>query len=353
MNVARLLLCILVALFVAGALPALAQLPDAGPDPLARIREAANGNVQACSATGETLCEQVAPKIIANAQGDSPLPETVRRLTEVLSSHTADLAEASAAVALAVEALRAAGLEAHTENYANSDASPHNASRQAENVVAEIRGREKPDEWVLLGAHLGRPEPGATAFDDACNAALLIEAARDIQRTGVRPRRSIRFVLFGGDYRSATGSSAYVKAHHDELDRARTIIFFDAMNNGSRNIEPGVREALKRIEISGAGNDVSDAPIELDSIEFLSERVPAIIAAKATDLNAHRTATNSLDEDVIKELKRNTAIMGVIAFDIAERAVPLGPQRSLAEIESLLKTSGLNGQMKLWELSLR
>jgi len=60
-----------------------AQSPSAqAPDPLARIRAAAQGNVPACSATGETLCEQVAPKIIANAQGESPLAENLRRLTD-------------------------------------------------------------------------------------------------------------------------------------------------------------------------------------------------------------------------------------------------------------------------------
>src|SRR5271169_2953039 len=70
------------AAFFIGGIPAAAQLPGADPDPLSRIREAAKTNVQACSATGETLCEQVAPKIIANAQGESPLAENLRRLDD-------------------------------------------------------------------------------------------------------------------------------------------------------------------------------------------------------------------------------------------------------------------------------
>ena len=69
----------LLILFLAACIPVAAQLSPVDPDPLARIRDAANSNVQACSATGETLCEQVAPKIIANAQGDSPLAENLRR----------------------------------------------------------------------------------------------------------------------------------------------------------------------------------------------------------------------------------------------------------------------------------
>src|ERR1700693_3153292 len=72
----------LLAIFLAACVPAAAQLSPAEPDPLARIRDAAKTNVQACSATGETLCEQVAPKIIANAQGDSPLAEYIRRLSK-------------------------------------------------------------------------------------------------------------------------------------------------------------------------------------------------------------------------------------------------------------------------------
>ena len=62
--------------------PAAAQLSPSPPDPLARIRSAAKSNTQACSATGETLCEQVAPKIIENAMGESPLAENLRRLTD-------------------------------------------------------------------------------------------------------------------------------------------------------------------------------------------------------------------------------------------------------------------------------
>jgi hypothetical protein len=65
MKLARFTLYLVAALFVAGVLPAAAQLSPAEPDPLARIRDAAKTNVQACSATGESLCEQVAPKIFA------------------------------------------------------------------------------------------------------------------------------------------------------------------------------------------------------------------------------------------------------------------------------------------------
>src|ERR1700686_3133019 len=132
-----------VTLLFAGAVPALAQLSPAEPDPLARIRDAAKTNVQACSATGESLCEQVAPKIIANAQGDSPLAENLRRLMEPLKGQTKRAGEEAPAVTWAMAAFRDAGVEVHTEKYLVAPRRTKDAV--AEIVVAEIRGREKPE----------------------------------------------------------------------------------------------------------------------------------------------------------------------------------------------------------------
>src|SRR5579864_4853886 len=107
----------LLALFLASCLPAMAQLAPSEPDPLARIRDAAKSNVAACSATGETLCEQVAPRIIANAQGDSPLAENLRKLTEGIGGRVTGSPAAARAVEWGVAAFRDAGIDVHTERY--------------------------------------------------------------------------------------------------------------------------------------------------------------------------------------------------------------------------------------------
>jgi hypothetical protein len=328
-------LCI--GLLFAVALPALAQLSPTEPDPLARIRDAATSNVLACSATGETLCEQVAPKIIANAQGDSPIAENVRRLAGEI--HSANISSPADAVTWALAAFRAAGLEAHAEENIAPLAGEAGSRPVQKTVVAEFRGREKPDEWVLLGARLDLQN-----FDTvniACNAALVIEAARDIQLTGIRPRRSIRFVLFIGSDKNMLGSWAYVRAHRNELDRARAAIFFlggahrvtGYMLGGRRDIEAGLREAMKPIESWGVGNNAFGASISESDFDFLLEGVPIF--------------SEALDHLGIQELKRNTAIAAVTVFGIAERAEAVGPRQSRAEIESLLKTMGLDEQMKL------
>ena len=67
---------------------------------------------------------------------------------------------------------------------------------KAQNVIAELRGSEKPDEFVILGAHLDSWDLGTGALDNGCNAALVVDALRAIKASGVRPRRTIRFILF-------------------------------------------------------------------------------------------------------------------------------------------------------------
>ncbi len=79
----------------------------------------------------------------------------------------------------------------------------------AANVVAELRGSEKPDEFVILGAHLDSWDLGTGALDNGCNAALVVDALRAIKASGVRPRRTIRFILFSGEEEGMVGSHAY------------------------------------------------------------------------------------------------------------------------------------------------
>lgn len=352
-----------VALVFASAIPVLAQLSPAEPDPLARIRDAAKSNVQACSATGETLCEQVAPKIIANAQSDSPLAENVRGLTEKLRARKAGTSSEADVVSWAVAAFRDAGVDVHTEKHSWIAVKSPEGTHEMENVVAEIRGREKPDEWVLLGAHLDISESGAGEVGEACDAALVIEAARDIHLTSIHPRRSIRLIIFTGRERNMFASWAYVRAHRDELDRARAAIVFDAGASrvagftlyGRHDIESGVREAMKPIDTWDAGHHVFSTPVKADSLDFLLEGIPTLLATApdATLPGGYLASAKSIDAIDIRELKRNTAIAAVTAFGIAERAEPIGPRQSRAEIESLLKTSGLEQQMKaagLWPL---
>jgi Zn-dependent M28 family amino/carboxypeptidase len=96
---------------------------------------------------------------------------------------------------------------------------------EQENVVGEIRGYEKPDEVVILGAHLDSWELGTGALDNGCNASLVIEAARAIKAMGLVPKRTIRFILFSGEEQGTIGSFAYVNLMQPNSIKSRRDYF--------------------------------------------------------------------------------------------------------------------------------
>jgi len=91
------------------------------------------------------------------------------------------------------------------------------ADVQSANVVAEIRGREHPEEIVLLGAHLDSWDLAVGAQDDGAGVAMVIEAARLIARMRPAPRRTVRFVLFMNEENGSAGAKAYAEAHSSEV----------------------------------------------------------------------------------------------------------------------------------------
>jgi carboxypeptidase Q len=227
---------------------------------------------------------------------------------------------------------------------------------EQENVVGEIRGYEKPDEVVVLGAHLDSWELGTGALDNGCNAALVIEAARAIKTSGLLPRRSIRFILFSGEEQGMIGSFGYVQAHRADLDKYRGVVVFDTgigrvtgySLGGRRDTEAGVREVLKPFAGWGVDTFTYDAPIGTDNFDFMLEGVPTFMANQevANYLLNYHAASDTFDKVDIRELKLNTVLGAVTAWGIADRVEPIGKHLSRAEMETLMKESGLDQDMK-------
>jgi len=228
---------------------------------------------------------------------------------------------------------------------------------EQENVVGEIRGREKPDEVVILAAHLDSWELGTGALDNGCNAALVIEAARAIKTTGLIPRRTIRFILFSGEEQGTIGSYAYVKAHRAEMDKIRAVIVYDTGSGrvtgyslgGRRDIEAGVRAILKPLDSWYATNHTPDASFGTDNFDFLLEGVPTLVANQEISnyLVNYHAASDTFDKVDLRELKLNTALAALTAWGVADRAEPLGKRLLRAEMETLVKETSLDQQMKV------
>jgi carboxypeptidase Q len=239
----------------------------------------------------------------------------------------------------------------------------------SENVVAEIRGREKPDEFVVLGGHLDSWDLGAGALDNGCNVAMVIDAARVIHASGTVPRRSIRFVLFTGEEQGLLGSAAYTHAHQAELDNMIAAIIFDSgigkvtgyALGGRKDIVAPVRAALEPIASLGVRDFTLDAGMDTDNFDFLLEGVPTLVANQdpANYMLNYHAASDTFDKVDIAELKRHAGIAAVTAFALADAEQRIGPRQSRAETEQLLHDTGLDKEMKeagfwpLWEKGVR
>ncbi len=227
---------------------------------------------------------------------------------------------------------------------------------ESENVVGEIRGREKAGEFVLLGAHLDSWDLGTGALDNGCNAAMVIDAARVIHASGNIPRRSIRFVLFTGEEEGELGSRAYAHAHRAELDHMVAAIIYDAgvgrvtgySLGGRKDLLAGVREALEPLKSVGPMEFTFDAPGDTDDLDFVLEGVPALVANQepANYMLNYHAASDTFDKVDFVELKRNEAIATVTAYALADASARIGRRQTRAEVEQLLKESGLEESLK-------
>lgn len=294
--------------------------------------------------------------MIENAMGDSPL---VANLDSLLK--TGPSSRSAKAVPWAVQTLTKAGVDSVKTEPFEVRSSRGRGPTSAANVVGEIRGWEKPDEFVVLGAATYAPGEGGASItktkDNAAAEAVMVDAARVIHSSGSLPRRSVRFVLFDQQARAFPGSRVYLQQHRAELDRTVAVIFLDAGRGaltgyslgGRKDALPAVRDALEPLKPLGVQEFSLGASIDSSGFDFLLEGIPALSPIRASAQNLpNDKAGSGIDEDGadIRELKRESAIAAIAAYALADRPERTASRQSRAEIEQLLEETGLAEQMK-------
>ncbi|HET7873344.1 MAG TPA: M20/M25/M40 family metallo-hydrolase [Terriglobales bacterium] len=230
----------------------------------------------------------------------------------------------------------------------------------AQNVVAEIRGREKPNEFVLIGAHLDSWDLGTGALDNGCNAALVIEALRAIKASGLQPRRTIRFALFTAEEELGTGSWTYTRAHQSELDNTVAMLTWDEGTGkttgfslgGRKDLVDPVTRLLQPIQQLGANTLTTDAFVGTDNMDFLLEGVPNLVAnqEEANYLINYHASSDTFDKVDLPQLRKHVAIAAYLTYAIADSPERLGPRQNRGQIEELVKETHLDDQLKAFEL---
>lgn len=229
-------------------------------------------------------------------------------------------------------------------------------SFESRNVVAEIRGREKPEEIVLVGAHLDSWDLGTGANDNGVNATLVIDVARGIKELGLVPSRTLRFVLFTGEEQGMWGSAGYVRRHASEMGRHVAVVIFDVGSgrtcgfylNGREELRKPVDDALATLTSLGVSDHTIEAIDGTDNFDFLLSGVPNLVAKQdwAPYLPDYHAESDVFDQVDAREAKANAAIASALVWAFAENPNRPAKRQTREEVEKLLKDTKLDEQMK-------
>jgi len=200
---------------------------------------------------------------------------------------------------------------------------------QVYNTVAEIRGTEKPDEVVILGAHLDSWDLGTGATDNGTGSMAVLEAARALQKLGVKPKRTIRFVLFTGEEQGLNGSKAYVQAHKDELTKISGVLVHDSGTGKVLTIglmgNYNVRETIDRVMYPlahpvGFMEPTLRSEGGSDHIPFDQAGVPGFwcVQEVADYDKMHHSQADTLDHVRWDDLTEGAQVLAVFAYNVAE-----------------------------------
>ncbi|MBU8898428.1 peptidase M28 family protein [Corallococcus sp. H22C18031201] len=201
------------------------------------------------------------------------------------------------------------------------------------NVVAEVRGREKPDEVVVLGAHLDSWDVGTGAHDDGAGVTMVMEAARLIAKLPQAPRRTVRVVLFMNEENGLRGGKAYAEAHAKELPKHVAALEMDS--GGGRPLGIGLRAGdgakamlrpwLAPLEGLGAASFVDAEAGGADISPLIPAGVP-MVGVKVDSsryFDVHHSMADTLDKVNPQDLARTTAAVAWMAYALAESPTPL------------------------------
>jgi Zn-dependent M28 family amino/carboxypeptidase len=230
------------------------------------------------------------------------------------------------------------------------------------NVIAEIRGGEKPDEFVILGAHLDSWELGTGALDNGCNAALVIDALRAIKASGVAPRRTLRFILFSGEEQGLLGSRVYAFNHRAELDRASGVVIYDSGTGKTTGFSLGGRKDVlptaKSLIAPLAQFDVKDLKLDMewgtDHFDFMLEGVPTFVAdqQEGNYLENYHAVSDTYDKVDFSQLKKHVAEAAALTFELANLNERIGPRLTHDQIEQTMRDTNSVEMFKafgLWD----
>jgi carboxypeptidase Q len=201
------------------------------------------------------------------------------------------------------------------------------------NVIGELRGREKPDEVVVVGGHLDSWDVGAGASDDGGGCIATWEALRLMKALNLRPRRTVRVVLFTNEENGTRGGTAYRDAHMAEL--SNTLLMLEADDglfapnsfglSGTQKARHTIEAIASLVEGLGVG--------QVAPAGGGSDIEPSVAAGQIASMSydgtgnyflIHHTQADTIDKIDPADVSRAAAAIAVMAYVVADLPQRLG-----------------------------
>jgi hypothetical protein len=209
----------------------------------------------------------------------------------------------------------------------------------SQNVIAEVRGREKPDEVVLLGAHLDSWDQGTGAIDDGTGDAIIMAAAKLIKELPQRPRRTIRIVFYGSEEPSqpnppggAFGGNAYLQAHKDQVglhvaagesDFGADRIYAVNLPKGAQGSDfaKAVERVLAPAKVLVTGNAAGEGGTDIGPTVEAGAPVFELNQDGSRYFDLHHTPDDTFDKIDPEQLSQNVAVWAAFVWLVADSDV--------------------------------
>ena len=215
---------------------------------------------------------------------------------------------------------------------------------QQYNSLGEIRGTDKADELIMLGAHLDSWHMGSGATDNAAGSAIMMEAMRILKAIGVQPRRTIRVALWSGEEQGLHGSRNYVANHTELHDKISAYVNVDNGTGRLRGIWDQSNEAAIPVfeQILWPFRDLGVVAVKhgntggTDHLAFDAAGIPGFNFIQDPieyGINTHHTQLDTFDHLVIEDLQQAAVVVAatVYALSMREEMMPRKGERPISD----------------------
>src|SRR5579862_2099730 len=235
-----------------------------------------------------------------------------------------------------------------------------NGPVETANVVGEIRGTEHPEQIFVVGGHLDSWDLAQGTTDNGSGTATTLGAAEAILRSGQKPRRTIRFVLFTGEEQGLDGSFAYMKQHAAEMQNHLGDLILDEGQGPVTDFMLGGRDDLVAAFQPFAESLANLRTIKVnDKVESGTDTLPFSIAGlPGINMNqetadyryTHHSAADALEAQKPDVLTQNATLMALTAFWIADRPERLATPWPAERTAKMLRDQGEYEELKAFNI---